>query len=411
MKVRHSLFGMMFFQLFAFGAINPLLSMYLQQYLHFTGGQTGIILAASVVSSLVSPLIAVYLIDRLISSRWLLILCHIMLALISITLTSVHDFGLFLILYAAFSVFAGPTIGLVNSITFQNLPEGGHNFGAIRVWGTVGWIAAGWLISGIWALLPLMNQGTPQEYHPLILVVAAIGSILTLILALALPGGPKLRLERREFIPPETKSILKDPTILVLSAVYLVSAILDRFYSYGTAPYLSALGLPETWIMPVMSLGQITEIVILFTLAAFLRRFKYGLTLLIGMGLNLVRFVLYCTGIPAAAIVAVSLNGFIFAWVYTTIIMYVDAKTTEKTRAGVHQIMNFVFTGVASLLGNLAAGFLSDGFGIVPGQASAQSWIHFWMVPSSLATVLLVITIFSLRHYRLLHHEKVVTAA
>ena len=42
-----------------------------------------------------------------------------------------------------------PTVALTNSLAFHHLRNGEKDFGAVRLWGTIGWIAIGWAF-GSW---------------------------------------------------------------------------------------------------------------------------------------------------------------------------------------------------------------------------------------------------------------------
>jgi len=388
MKNRSKLVGLMLCQLFAYGAFNPVLSVYLKEYLGFSGFQSGFIMSMAVVSSLFAPLLAVYVIDRRISSRRMLMLCHGVLILCSLALSQVKDFYAFLFLYLLLSVFSGPTVGLINSISFAQLSEEKGNFGRLRLWGTLGWIASGWLISFLWLLLPFLGVLPEGErWYPLVFLVASLGSLGTLIFARLLPRQTLDPSKPKVFIPPETLEVFKNPNIVILCFTYLFMSILDRFYFFGTGPYLLALGLDETWVLPVMTLGQISEVLVLMFLSNVLKALGYRRLLILGMSVQILRFLLYAAGSFFLAILGVSLNGFIFAWVYTAITMYIDAHTDGKTRTGVHQLLVFAFSGVSNLLGNLLAGLLNQ---IFSGDSkNLQGWQSFWLVPIILGTLVL----------------------
>lgn len=370
----------MFFQLFSQGAFSPVLSMYLQDFLGFGGGQTGAILAGAVITSLLAPVLALYVIDRLADARTLLMLCHAGMAVIATALGFTRGFVPFLVLYILYMALAGPGIGLVNALAFHHVPGGNKAFGGLRLWGTVGWIASSWAVGLLWMLLPKSGlavfAGNAGGY-PLIWGISVLGSLVTIVSAMGLPRETVRREGRPKFIPPATRAIFRKPDIVILCAVYLLSSILDRFYTYGTAPFFLSLGIPRPWVMPLMTLGQITEVFVLLGLQPLLRRFRFRQILVWGMAIQVLRFVLYTFDALPPAIAGVSLNGFIFAWVYTCITMYIDSHTGPAERAGVHQILVFVFSGVSSLLGNLAAGWLRD---LAP--SAGGGWHLFWMVPS-----------------------------
>ena len=54
-----------------------------------------------------------------------------------------------------------PTLALSNSITFAHIDDQENDFPKIRVWGTIGWIAASWAFPMIWLQTNLQFQAMP----------------------------------------------------------------------------------------------------------------------------------------------------------------------------------------------------------------------------------------------------------
>ncbi len=358
--------ALMFFQIFMFGAFNPILSMYLQDTLRFSSSQTGLIMAMSVVSSILAPLLSVYVVDRRIRAKWLFILCHGILALSAIGLALVRSFQGFLILYLLNALFTGPAMGMLNAISFQSLQDkkgGGKNYGLIRVWGTIGWMGAGYLVSGLWALLPkFFPNHDPGFFQSFAFFVSTAGSAVCIALALGLPRGNLDASNKREFIPRDALKVMKQKSVVILSVVYLASAILDKLFFFGTAPYLLQLGFKGAWIPSILTLGQVTEIFMLFGLGSLLMRFSYKPVLLFGAVAQALRFFLFQTGVPALLLVGISMNGLVFACLYSTVLMYIDSHSSSQSRQGVHQLIQLFIGGSSTLLGNLIAGALGQFF-------------------------------------------------
>jgi MFS family permease len=154
----------MFFQLFSFGSFIPLLPHYLTGYLALSGAETGVILSISVLVSVLSPLLAMTIADRLVSVRNLFVWTHAIGAVLMLSLTWVDGFWPVLAVYSVHQFVLGPTVGLINTLVFQNLPGGSKTFGDVRVWGTVGWVAAGWVFGAIgWSADWPMR--TPRSSH------------------------------------------------------------------------------------------------------------------------------------------------------------------------------------------------------------------------------------------------------
>jgi len=397
--------ALMFFQLFVFGAFGPILSMYLQGTLRFSSAQTGFIMAMSMVSSIVAPLVSVYVVDRLIRARWLFILCHVVLALSAAGMFASHRFGVFLALFVVNSLCTGPSMGMLTAITFQRLAdlEGStRNYGAIRVWGTLGWMAAGYLVSAVWALLPAAFPGTAAvAFRAGAFLVASIGSVACIVLAVGMPdadrgshpGHARGMAARQELFPRAAIDVIRQKGVFVLFVAYLISSIIDKLYTFGAAPYFVQMGFREAWIPSILTLGQASEVIMLFGLGALLSRFSYRLVIIIGALTQAVRFFLLWTGIPALGLLGVGLNGLVFACLYSAILMYMDRHSDSGSRQALHQLVQLFMGGISALVGNLLAGAL----GQIISVAGRVDYRGFWMISwaAALASTIFVWLLFS----------------
>jgi len=389
--------ALMFFQLFVFGSFGPILSMYLQHSLHFSSREAGFIMALSVVSSIVAPLLSVYVVDRLIQAKWLFILCHGILAASAAGLFMARSFGTFLVVFLVNALCTGPSMGMLNAIAFQRLHDlegDARNYGSVRVWGTVGWMGAGYLVSGLWAILPAVFPGrAPAGFQAVAFIIASAGSILCIVLALGLPEGARAADTKRELMPRAALDVIKRKGVAVLAVVYLISSIIDKLYSFGAAPYLSRSGFNEAWIPSILTLGQATEVFMLFGLGALLSRFSYKPVLLLGTLSQAARFFLLWTGIPWLGLLGISLNGLVFACLYSAILMYIDYRSDSRSRQALHQLVQLFLGGTSTLLGNLLAGRL----GQLVRTGGSTGYRGFWLysLAGALASALLVWLFFS----------------
>jgi hypothetical protein len=189
------------------------------------------------------------------------------------------NFLAFFALMLVHSLFYVPTISITNSIAFANLKDAQKEFGPVRLWGTIGWIAASWPFVFVlvdWAQVPAFGSvpfsdwlgkalGTPltgaakiagDRY---IFLAAGGASILLAAFSLVLPHTPpKPATAGRESLAwLEAVKLLRFPFILVLFIVTFFDAAIHQYYFVWTGRYLEAVGIPGNWVMPVMSIGQI----------------------------------------------------------------------------------------------------------------------------------------------------------
>src|SRR5262245_60452914 len=146
MKTRFSL--MMFLQYAIWGAWLPLLYPYLNS-LGFSGSQISWVFAGGAAGAILGPMIAGQVADRFFSTEKFLGISHLLGAVLVYFLSRVHDFPTFLELSVLYGVIYAPTLALTDSICFHHLPDRDRDFGRVRLWGTIGWIAAGILV-GHW---------------------------------------------------------------------------------------------------------------------------------------------------------------------------------------------------------------------------------------------------------------------
>jgi len=109
----------------------------------FTGGQIGWIFALTVTTgALGAPFVAGQLVHRYLNAERALAVLLVVAGGVRYALACVSDFHIFLILSVTYAFVATPTGALTNSISFQNLRDPESSFPGLRLWGTIGWIAA-----------------------------------------------------------------------------------------------------------------------------------------------------------------------------------------------------------------------------------------------------------------------------
>ncbi|MFW5801884.1 MAG: MFS transporter [Spirochaeta sp.] len=353
---------MYFLHSIALGAVVPIFSLYLLQEVGLSGTRTGIVLSMAAVSAFVSPLVWAIIVDRLISAERLLALSHAVGAVLVWSLSQAEGFYPILFGYLGYMIFMGATMPLTNTVVFGHLQERGRGeFGRIRVYGTVGWIAVAWFFSFFW--LRVVDTAAFVDA----LRLSAVASVIMSLWSLSIPQrrlvhpGSISRL-----IPKEAIRVVLRPKVLSVAVAMLLVVIMDRFYIYGGSPLLSSLGAPSSSIMPIMSLGQMPELFALFFLDRLVRRWGYRRVLLFGLIFQLFRFTVFMLagGLPLAlVVVGFSVHGFTYAFGIALCSMYVDTHCEPHNRGGVHQILQLMSFGVGNVIGNVSAGLLAEAGG------------------------------------------------
>jgi len=152
---------MMFLQYAIWGAWLTILYPFLMGYRGMPLSDVGWIFAIGAVGAIVAPFLAGQIADRWLNTEKYLGISHILGAVLIWQLASITTFWGFFWFSFAYSVIYSPTISLTNSLSFHHIPDRDRDFGRVRVWGTVGWIAAG-IVMGHW----LLASWTPDEKEP-----------------------------------------------------------------------------------------------------------------------------------------------------------------------------------------------------------------------------------------------------
>lgn len=376
---------MMFLEFFVLGSTMPIISLYLKNKLHFSGAQIGAILSLSAFSSFVSPFLSAVVADRLLSAERLLSLLHLVAAVLLFFLQSFTTFTPVLILYLLYWSAVGPTTALTTAITFHHTPKGGKQFGGIRLWGTLGWIAAAWTFKLFFSSIgDITATGSGNLQGALIMGIC--GSVILSIFSLSLPLGLKNFKKKIVLLPRDSLQVILHPPTLLLAFFAILISMADRMYLYGGGPFLKSLGFPEKDIMSVLSIGQVPEILGLALLGYCITRTGIKRTLLIGTTLEITRFLLFSRGVTGIPLyVAISLHGLTYAFFFVTASIYIDKNSTPQSRSGAHQYIAMLVGGSGALLGNLFAGLVADYARV--GSGCNPSFTDFWTVPFVLSLI------------------------
>jgi predicted MFS family arabinose efflux permease len=317
--------------------------------------------------------------------------------------TGFWPFFLLMLLYALFYV---PTISITNSIAFAHLRDPQREFGPVRLWGTIGWILAGvpfiFLLAD-WAKIPalgavplgdwigaLLNsenakQGAEAMEGTSYIFVAAGGAALLLAaFSLVLPHTPprpaEQAAERLAWL--EALKLLRVPFVLVLFIVTFFDSAVHQLYFYMTGTYLEqAVHIPKQWVMPVMSIGQIMEILTMAVLGFVLKRLGWRWTMILGVLGHVARFTVFALyPEPWAAIAVNLLHGICYAFFFATVYIFVDEFFPKDARSSAQGLFNFLILGLGPFVGNFVGGLLESVF----SQEGKIDFHNLFLVPAAI---------------------------
>jgi nucleoside transporter len=380
---------MFFLEYVIWGAWLPLLGLYMGDYLHFDGLQKAWVFNAFAIASLTGIFFGGQLADRYFSQEKFLAFSHLVGGLAMLGLIYPKQFWPFFGLMLLHCFFYVPTLSVTNAIAFANLKDAKEDFGFVRLWGTIGWIAASWPFIFIpidWTKVPSMSAAggfiswlgkalSPNSLKtgPAMeaaltstFVVSGVASLVLAAFCLILPRTPPAANQESKFAPFEAMKLLAVPSILVLFIVTFFDSLVHYCYFFWTSTYLSKIGLPVNWIQPAMSIGQITEIPAMAVLGFFLKSLGWRKTMILGILGQGVRFLIYAIGTPELLWLVIASNlvhGFAYACFFATVYIFVDENFPKDVRASAQGLFNLLILGLGPFLGNFLWGWLGDVFG------------------------------------------------
>jgi nucleoside transporter len=379
--IRLKLFLMMVLEFFIWGAWFPLIFGYLPS-LGFTPGQQTWILNGFPIAAIVGMFFSNQFADRNFAAERFLAFSHLVggIAMIALVWTKAFlPFFFFMLVHCLLYV---PTISITNSIAFSHMKDAQKEFGIVRMGGTIGWILAAWPFTFIlvdWDAVKAANPqgfvawlGTAlssgltgaalQEGTKWTFIVAGAASLVLAAFSLTLPHTPPRRVEQgaNKFAWLESMKLLAVPFILVLWLVTFVDATVHNLYFNWTGRFLGTptsaggVGIPGNWIMPVMSIGQIAEILTMLVLGVTLKRLGWKATMVVGVLGHAARFAVY-SFFPqhqGLIILVQILHGICYAFFFATVYIFVDEYFPKDARASAQGLFNFMILGLGPLVAN-----------------------------------------------------------
>jgi nucleoside transporter len=339
---------MMFLEFFIWGAWLPLIFGYLAD-IKMTPMQQSWTLNAFAMASFTAMFFFTQFADRTFAAEKFVAFSHLIGGLAMAALTWTTDFTPFFILMLIHSLFYVPTISITNSIAFANLKDPQRDFGPVRLWGTIGWIAAAW---------PFIFLARENMF-----LVSGIASLVLAVFSLTLPHTPPRKPDpgAEKFAWLEAMKLLKIPYLLVLFVVTFFDAAVHQGYFILTGDYLKSIGVPGNWVSAVMSCGQVAEILTMAVLGYFLKALGWRKIMILGILGHTVRFAVFAfLPSPPVAVVVNFLHGVCYAFFFATVYIFVDEFFPKNVRSSAQGLFNFLILGLGPFVGNFVWPMLAD---------------------------------------------------
>lgn len=396
---------MNFLQFFLWGSYLTSLGGYLFVTLHFKGEQIGLVFMTLGIASVFMPTILGIVADRWMNAERVLGLSHIVGAAAlfwASTITDPHQmFWVMLLVSMAYM----PTIALNNSVSYIILTSKGFNtqkdFPPIRVWGTVGFIAAMWSVDLLhWTLSS--NQ----------LIFAAVASLLMGIYSFSMPACPPLNVNSNKSLAStlglDAFVLFKkrQMAIFLFFAMFLGAALqitnqwgvsfLDHFKF--TEVYKDTFGVKHSNIL--VSISQISETLFILTIPFFLKRFGIKIVMLTSIVAWVLRFALFGIGDPGSGVYLLVLSmivyGMAFDFFNISGSLFVEKEADKSVRASAQGLFMLMTNGLGAIIGSYGSGWVVQHYTV----NEITDWKTVWLIFAGYALALAVIfpLVFKYKH-------------
>lgn len=371
MSIKLRLVIMNFLQFFVWGAWLITIANYWFGTKQWDGTQFGAIFSTMGIAALFMPTLMGIIADKWVNAERLYSLLHLLYAGCLIYLVQVNNPNTFFTVMLLAMCCYMPTLALSNSIAYSALTQGKYDlikaFPPIRVWGTIGFIAAMWLtnLTG--------NKATGYQFY-----IAAAGSItLGIYSLLALPKTPPqhktnknekwvdmLGLEAFKLFGNYKMALFFVFSMFLGAALQLTNAYGDVFLSdFAFYPkYADSIVVERSTI--IMSISQISETLFILAIPFFLKRFGIRNVMLIAMAAWVLRFGLFAFGNPSTGLWMIVLScivyGMAFDFFNISGSLFVETSTDSKIRSSAQGLFMMMTNGFGAILGSQLSGWLID---------------------------------------------------
>ncbi len=391
-SIRIRLCLMMFLEFFIWGGWFVTMGSYLASNLHASGAQTGLAYSTQSWGAIIAPFVVGLVADRYINAERLLGVIHLCGAGLMYALFSSDAFSGFYPCLLAYMILYMPTLALVNAIAFRQMSDPSRHFSGIRVWGTVGWIVAGLVISfGFgWDSGASLSQGLLRNTFGM----CAIASFLLGVYSFTLPKTPPVTRSSTgqrlgSFLGFNALVLLKEKNFAVFFAASILICIPLAFYYQNANQFLTEIHVANA--TGKQTLGQMSEVLFMLLIPLFLQRFGMKVTLLLGMAAWALRYALFAFGnaheLTYMLIIGIALHGVCYDFFFVSGQIYTDSKAGAQYKSAAQGLITLATYGVGMLIGFAVAGYVAD----LNSSGGVHDWKTIWLYPCGFAALVFVV--------------------
>lgn len=383
---------MMFLEFFIWSSWFVTLGTFLDSNLKATGQEVSLAFSTQSFGAIIAPFVVGLIADRFFHAQRILGVIHLSGAGLMYFLYNATDFSSFFPLLLGYMILFMPTLALVNSVSFHQMTNPAKEFSIVRVWGTIGWITAGFLISYFaWDSQGGIKDGALENTW----ILAGVSSLILGLYSFTLPKTPpqakstdNIRLS--EILGLDALSLLKHKNFAVFFSSSILICIPLAFYYQNASPFLTEIGLENSTAK--MALGQVSEVLFMLALPVFFTRSGIKTTLLVAMLAWAVRYAFFAFGDAGSGawmlLVGIALHGVCYDFFFVSGQIYTDYHAGAKFKSSAQGLITLATYGVGMLIGFWAAGLISDFFQNTEGN---HNWKSIWLIPAGISVLVLLL--------------------
>jgi nucleoside transporter len=382
---------MMLLEYFIWGSWYVTMSTYMSEFLGASGVQIGAAYSALAIATMISPFFIGMVADRFFAAQKIMGVLHLTGAVLLYFATQIHDNTAFYWIILFYSLLYMPTIALSNSIAFHQMSDPGKMFPWIRVFGTVGWIAAGLMIT------TLGIEGSEFTFQMAAIASMTLG-LFSFLLPETPPKGKDGTISASRVLGAEAIVLFKDkPYLIFFIAAVLVCIPLSFYYGFANL-FLNEVGLENA--AGKMTLGQVSEAVFILAIPFLFYRIGVKNMILIGMVAWFLRYVSFAHGDAGAGVwmlyAGIVLHGICYDFFFVTGYMYTERKAPVEVKNAAQGLFTFATYGLGMFIGTWVSGFVADYY-TVNGE---YDWTKIWYVPATISVFVFLYFIFFFKEKR-----------
>ena len=410
MSVKFRLTLMNFMQFFIWGSWLITIGVYWFQNKQWSGAEFGVIFSTMGISSIFMPAITGIISDRFINAEKLYGGLHILASVVLFCLPLVDNPTTFFWVILLNMIFYMPTLSLSITVAYSALKSANKDvvkdYPPIRIWGTIGFIAALWVVS------LTGNEASSNQFY-----IASAVSLILGIYSFTLPKCPPLanKIQAKSFVDAlglRAFTLFKQKKFAVFflfsmflgAALQLTNAYGDTFlHDFKNVPAFENL-LAVRYPAIIMSISQISETLFILAIPFFLRKFGIKYVMLFSMLAWVLRFGLFAFADPAGGLWMIILSCIIYGMAFDFFnisgSLFVETQIDQTMRGSAQGLFMMMVNGFGALFGSFASGFIIDRFFTLADQS--KDWQNIWLTFSGYTLLLALVFpfVFKYKHNR-----------